>query len=100
MFARCLLVGTLLFTTVFGQSTFKASSEGRLTVTATVTSSVAVLFGPDGEQTIVVYNAPADQAGLLLACTTHDKTAGAQGGNHHEHRSDARTHKGSHKQSR
>ena len=69
-------------------------------MTATVTSSVAVIIGPNGEQTTVVYNAPADQAGLLSACTTHDNTAAARGGNHHEQRSHARTHTESHKQPR
>ena len=36
-----------------------ASAQGRLTVTATVVSSVGVIIGPDGQPMVIVANAPS-----------------------------------------
>lgn len=48
------------------------SAQGTLTVTATVVSSVGVLIGPNGEQVLVVANAPAerDSTMVLIAVQT------------------------------
>jgi hypothetical protein len=50
-----------------GQTRSQASAAGKLSVTATVSGSVALIIGGDGKQTIVVANAPADEAGLICA---------------------------------
>lgn len=42
---------------------------GELRVTAVVTSSVSIAFAADGTQTIIVANAPADEAALVAAAT-------------------------------
>jgi hypothetical protein len=45
----------------------RAGAEGRLTVTATVVSSVGLVMGPDGEQRMIVANAadPRDNVSRL-----------------------------------
>lgn len=67
MFGRGFLVGVLLCYSAFGQTRSQASAAGKLSVTATVSGSVALMIGRDGKQTIVVANAPADEAGLISA---------------------------------
>jgi hypothetical protein len=64
MVGKWFLVAALLCSSGFAQSV-KSAAAGELTVTATVTGSVALLIGSNGEQTVVVANAPADRAALL-----------------------------------
>jgi len=42
------------------------SAQGSLTVTATVVSSVGIVIGPNGEQVLVVANAPAGDNKLVF----------------------------------
>jgi hypothetical protein len=50
----------------------RAEAEGRLTVTATVVSSVGLVVGPDGEQHMIVANAsdPRDNVSRLQPVVT------------------------------
>ena len=53
-------------------SSAKNGAEGRLTVTATVVSSVGLVVGPDGEQKVVLVNAadPKDNVSRLQSVVT------------------------------
>jgi hypothetical protein len=55
--------------TGFAAAQRQASAQGELAVTVNVASSVTVLLGDNGEQTLVVANAPADRT-LLLALSS------------------------------
>lgn len=46
-----------------------AKAAAELTVAAVVTSSVSVTIAADGKQTIIVANAPADEAALVAAAS-------------------------------
>lgn len=62
-----LLWGMQAFTQQPIFSSARSGAEGRLTVTATVVSSVGLVMGPDGEQRIIVANAvdPRDNVSRL-----------------------------------
>ena len=53
-------------------SSARGGAEGRLTVTATIVSSVGLVAGPDGEQRIIVANAvdPKDNVSRLQRVVT------------------------------
>ncbi len=65
MVGKGFLVAALLWSSGFAQNAVKSAAEGKLTITATVTGSVALVIGSNGEQTLIVVNAPADRAALL-----------------------------------
>jgi hypothetical protein len=48
----------ILLTRSFASAAVKSGSNGELRVTATVVSSVGIMIGPNGEQRVVVANAP------------------------------------------
>jgi hypothetical protein len=68
-----LLALALILLSNFGtaQSIGKGSSEGKLTVTATVMASASLVIEPDGRQVLIVANAadPRDNVSQLLAIT-------------------------------
>ena len=48
----------ILLTRSLASAAVKSGGNGELRVTVTVVSSVGIMFGPDGEQRVVVANAP------------------------------------------
>jgi hypothetical protein len=68
LMARCLAMRSwalfliiavfILLTRSFASAAVKSGSNGELRVTATVVSSVGIMIGPNGEQRVVVANAP------------------------------------------
>jgi len=48
----------ILLTRSFASAAVKSGGNGELRVTVTVVSSVGIMIGPDGEQRVVVANAP------------------------------------------
>ena len=48
----------ILLTGRFSSAAVKSGSNGELTVTVTVVSSVGIVIGPNGEQKMMVANAP------------------------------------------
>jgi hypothetical protein len=76
-------VATLALLFLFIGSTENRGSKatGELAVTALVTSSVSITLSPDGRLSIVVANAPADEASLIAAAAQsrpalHNRSAG------------------------
>ena len=65
---RRFFLGTILFLVFAGSSALAQSSEGKLTVSATVVTSVSLVIDPDGAQKIVIANAadPRDSVSTLL----------------------------------
>jgi len=57
--ALLLIFAVLIFLTRgYASAAAKSSGNGELRVTVTVVSSVGIIFGPDGEERVVVANAP------------------------------------------
>jgi hypothetical protein len=55
-------------TEIIGSTENRGSkATGELAVTALVTSSVSITLSPDGRLSIIVANAPADEASLIAA---------------------------------
>src|SRR5689334_15886 len=65
---RRFFFGSILFLVFAGSSAFAQSSEGNLTVSATVVTSVSLVIDADGPQKIVIANAAdaADNVSTLL----------------------------------
>jgi hypothetical protein len=53
--------------------TNQSSAEGKLSVSLTVVGSLTVLFGPNGEQTLVIANSPAREMKQMLAGLKENK---------------------------
>jgi hypothetical protein len=70
--AAVLLCGGQTFAQQMNFSSARGGAEGRLTVTATVISSVGLVVGPDGEQRMIISNAydPKDNVSRLQPVVT------------------------------
>ncbi len=74
--AGLLLCGLHAFAQQSILSSAKGGAEGRLTVTATIVSSVGLVVGPDGEQRMIVANAvdPRDNVSRFQPVVTVQMT--------------------------
>ncbi len=62
----------ILLTRGFASAAVKSAGNGELKVTVTVVSSVAIMIGPNGEQRLVVANAPDLQCEFEAMFRTSD----------------------------
>jgi hypothetical protein len=86
MYSRKVIVGwavgclvVLLSTGGRAQSAGPAMSQGQLTVTATVVSSIGVVIGEDGQARLVVANAPGVSAQASTVTSDKPSQVGASG---------------------
>ena len=80
------------------QNPSPGQATGQLTVTAIVNSSSTLVFEPDGTFRVIVANAPADMAELILAATQPKQASPQTPPKRHKTTPPRKTSKGTHRQ--